>query len=206
MKVICIGSHPDDVELGMAGTIARHTERNDDLRVILCTFGGVSGSPTERKREAHEALHILGVDKSYMLDYPISGLNNPTNEFVKVIKKIITEFGPDRVYTHSPRDYHQVHVSVSKSVVRATQDVKQILFYETISSTTPDFRPNAYVDITNHIDVKVNSLKAHGTQAIRSYLQPNVLRSLANTRYVWGKVGPNPEGFAEAFEIYKFIF
>ena len=206
MKVISIGSHPDDVELGMAGTIARHAERNDDVRVILCTFGGVSGSPEERKKEAYNALQILGVKESYMLNYPISQLNNSTNDFVKVLQKIITEFDPDRVYTHSPHDYHQVHVSVNESVIRATKDVKQILFYETISSTTPTFRPNAYVDITNHIDLKIKSLQAHGTQSIRFYLQPNVLRSLANTRYVWGKVGSNPEGFAEAFEIHKFIF
>lgn len=141
MKILTIGSHPDDVELGMAGTIARHVQRNDDIRVILCTLGGVSGDPKEREQEAHNALGILGVKKSYMLDYPISGLNVSTPAFVKVIKKIIGEFGPDRVYTHSPRDYHQVHVSVSNSSVKATRDTKQVLFYETVSSTTTSFGP-----------------------------------------------------------------
>jgi hypothetical protein len=46
----------------------------------------------------------------------------------------------------------------------------------------------------------------HKSQSNRFYLQPNVIRSLANTRYVWGKVGENPQGLAEAFKIYKFEF
>ena len=206
MKIISIGSHPDDVEIGMGGTLAKHIERNDEVHVILCTLGGVAGPPEERKKEARIALQILGVNNLHLLNYQVSKLNSPTIEFVKIIKKIITEYSPDRVYTHSPHDYHQIHVSVSESVIRATKDIGQVLFYETISSTTPDFRPNAYVDITNYIDVKIKSLKSHKTQSIRSYMQPNVTRSLANTRYVWGKVGPNPMGFAEAFKIHKFIF
>lgn len=206
MKVLSIGSHPDDVELGMGGTLARHSQRKDDVRVILCTFGGVAGPPKERKKEAIKALGILGIRNPYMLNYQVSRINKPTNEFVSLLREIITEFNPDRVYTHSPYDYHQIHVSVSESVIRATKNVKQILFYETISSTTPDFRPNAFVDITNCIDQKIKSVQAHKTQAFRTYMKPNVLRSLANTRYVWGKVGSNPKGFAEAFKIHKFLF
>ncbi len=206
MKIISIGSHPDDVEVGMGGTLAKHKYKGDLVRVVLCTLGGVSGPPTKRMKEAHKALRILGVDDLQILNYPVSKLNRPTHEFAGMMKKIINEFEPDRIYTHSPYDYHQVHVSVSESVISATKDVKQLLFYETISSTTPDFKPNAYVDITNYMELKIKSVKAHKTQAHRNYMQPNVLRSLANTRYVWGKVGPKPNGLAEAFKLHKFIF
>lgn len=206
MKVLSIGSHPDDVEMGMGGTLAKHSKRNDDVRVILCTFGGVSGPPKERKKEAYEALKILGINDICMLNQQVSKINKTSNEFTNLLTKIITEFDPDRVYTHSPYDYHQIHVSVSKSVIHAAKDVKQILFYETISSTTHDFKPNAFVDITNYINQKIKSIGAHKTQAFRIYMKPNVLRSLANTRYIWGKVGSNPKGFAEAFNIHKFLF
>ena len=205
MKVVGIGSHPDDVELGMGGTLAKHHANGDETQMILCTLGGVSGDPKERKEEAYKAANILGVKKLHILNYPVSKLNKPTVEFAKIIKKLICKINPDRVYTHSPFDYHQVHVGVSKSVIAAAKDVKQILFYETISSTMPEFKPNAFVDITKYVNFKIRSINAHKTQSNRFYLQPNVIRSLANTRYVWGKVGNDSAGFAEAFRIHKFI-
>lgn len=205
MKIVSVGSHPDDVELGMGGTLAKHKDRGDDIFVILCTLGGVSGDPRQREEEALKAISILGVKKLRIINYPVSKLNKPTIEFEKIMKKIIDEISPNRVYTHSPFDYHQVHVGVSKMVTQAANDIDQILFYETISSTTPEFKPNAFVDITKQINTKIKSVKAHKSQSNRFYIQPNTIKSLANTRYVWGKVGTNPKGLAEAFKIHKFI-
>ena len=205
MKIVSVGSHPDDVELGMGGTLKKHKDRGDNAFVILCTLGGVSGDPTQREEEALEATRILGVKELRIINHPISKLNKPTIEFEKIMKKIIDEIGPNRVYTHSPFDYHQVHVAVSKMVTKAASDINQILFYETISSTTPEFKPNAFVDITKQINTKIKSVKAHKSQSNRFYIQPNTIKSLANTRYVWGKVGTNPKGLAESFRIHKFI-
>jgi len=204
MKIVSIGSHPDDVEIGTGGTLAMHHDRKNSVHIIMCTLGGVSGDPKEREEEALEAARLLGATL-HILDYPVSKLNKPGLEFIKIIRKAINDIYPDRIYTHSPFDYHQVHVGVSESVVQVAKDVKQILFYETISSTTPEFKPDAYVDITNYMDLKIKSVSAHKTQSNRFYIQPNVVRSLANTRYVWGKVGANSNGFAEAFRIHKFI-
>ncbi|HXX05821.1 MAG TPA: PIG-L deacetylase family protein [Candidatus Bathyarchaeia archaeon] len=205
MKIVSIGAHPDDIELGSGGTLAKHKARGDVTHVILCTLGGVCGDPKQREREASEATRILGVKKLWVLDYPVSKLNKPSIEFEKIIEKLVDDIGPTRVYTHSPFDHHQVHVGVSKSVLRAADNVNQILYYETISSTTLDFKPNAFIDITKFIDLKIKSINMHKSQSFRFYLQPNVVKSLANTRYVWGKVGTNPKGLAEAFRIQKFI-
>ena len=118
---------------------------------------------------------------------------------------ILNKIKPDRAYTHALTDFHQVHVGVSKSVIRASTNIDQILFYETISSTTPEFIPNAYIDITKTIQQKLKSLQSHKSQEHRFYIKPNTVKSLANMRYVWGKVGSNSSGFAEAFYINKFI-
>jgi len=206
MKIVSIGSHPDDIEIGCGGTLAKHNSQRDCTHAIICTLGGVVGDPKQREEEALRASRILGIKKLWILDYPVAKLNKPTLEFEKIIKKIIDEIEPNRVYTHSPFDYHQVHVCVSKSVVKAAKEINQVLFYETISSTTLDFKPNAFVDITKYINLKIKSLSMHKSQLSRFYLQQNVIRSLANTRYVWGKVGTNHKGMAEAFRIHKFIF
>jgi len=205
-KIVSIGAHPDDVEQGMGGTVAKHSDKGDDVHVIVCTLGigGGSGDPNMREEEARVAAHILGA-KLHSLDYPVLKLNKPSIEFENVMKKAIDKIDPDRVYVHSPFDYHQVHAVVSECATIAAKDVKQLLFYEDISSTNPDFKPNSYVDITNYIDLKLKSIEAHGTQSSKLYLQSNITRSLAHTRYTMGKLGSNPNGMAEAFTIHKFI-
>jgi LmbE family N-acetylglucosaminyl deacetylase len=205
MKVVSVGAHPDDIELGMGGTIAKHTARGDETQVILVTRGGVSGDPRQREEEAHKGAKILGIKKLHILDYTVSKLNKPSIEFEKIIKKVVEEINPQRIYTHSPFDYHQVHTVVSNSVSNGAKDVNQILFYEYISSTTPYFIPNAYVDITNFMDLKIKSTIQHKSQSERLYIKPNVIRSLAKTRYIAAKLGTNPHGLAEAFVVHKMI-
>ena len=202
--VVCIGAHPDDVEIGVGGSLAKHTDKRDDTHIILCTLGGVSGDPKVREQEARTAASILGA-RLHIVDYPVSKLNKPSSEFVKVIKKVIDGINPDRIYVHSPFDYHQVHITVCRSTITAAKNVRQILFYEETASTTFDFKPNAFVDITNYMESKIKSAQAHKTQSDKIYMQPNFLRSLANTRYVLSKIGLNPNGMAEAFILHKFI-
>lgn len=206
MRVVVIGAHPDDAEIAMGGTIAKHVARGDEVHIVLVTLGGVSGNPSARAKEAETGAKILGVDHFHSLDYSVSKLNSPKNhEFVRVIKKTMEEIMADRVYVHNPFDYHQVHVAVSNSVVAAApRSVKQLIHHEYVSSTTHDFKPNAFVDITSYMDTKLESIKAHKSQAHRIYMHPNVFVSMANFRYVWGKVGPDPRGLAEAFCLNRF--
>ena len=57
MRVVSIGAHPDDVELGMGGTLAKHSKRGDEIHIITCTLGigGTSGDPKAREKEALDA-------------------------------------------------------------------------------------------------------------------------------------------------------
>jgi LmbE family N-acetylglucosaminyl deacetylase len=206
MKVIAIGAHPDDIEFGAGGTLAKHRSMGDEVHGVVCTLGGVSGDAAERKEESYKAASILGIDNISIMDYPAARLNKPTVAFAGEIEKIMSEIKPDRVYTHTSFDYHQVHYSVNKAVTHTSKklQVRDVLFFEILSSTSPEFRPNAFVDVTHFIDKKIASLQAHKSQATtRFYLQPNVIRSLANTRYVWGKVGPDSGGLAEAFIVHR---
>ena len=115
------------------------------------------------------------------------------------------DINPYRLYTHSPFDYHQVHEAVSECTTNAAKDIKQVLFYEVVSSTTTEFRANAYVDITDYIDKKIECLAHHTTQSTKLYMQAHIIRSLAHTRYLIGKIGPRLDGMAEAFTIGRMI-
>jgi hypothetical protein len=73
--------------------------------------------------------------------------------------------------------------------------------FEIISSTTPEFRANAYVDITDYIHKKIECVAYHNTQSCKLYMQTHIIRSLAHTRYLIGRIGTTPDGMAEAFTI-----
>lgn len=204
MKIACIGAHPDDVELGMAGTVAKHSGRGDEVYIIICTLGigGECGGAKEREAEAKAAAKILNA-KLQILDYPVTRLNIASNEFELTIKRVIDDISPDRLYTHSPHDYNQVHESVCECTIKGARAVPQLLFYEELASTTPQFIPNAYVDITDYIDSKIRCIETHATQSRKLYMQTSIVVSLARVRYVLSKMGTKPSGMAEAFGIYK---
>ncbi len=190
----------------MGGTLARHSKRGDEIHIILCTLGigGVVGDPKARENEAKAVAKILNA-KLHILDFPVVKLNKPSIEFESILKRTLDEINPDRLYTHSPFDYHQVHESVSECTINAAKDIQQVLFYEVISSTTPEFRANAYVDITDYLDRKIECVAHHSTQSRKLYTQAHIIRSLAHTRYIMSKLGTRQEGMAEAFAIRKMI-
>lgn len=204
--IASIGAHPDDVELGMGGTLAKHSARGDEVHIILCTLGigGNSGDPKGREDEAQAAAKLLNA-KLHILDFPVVKLNKPSIEFESVLKRTVNDINPDRLYTHSPFDYHQVHESVSECTRNVAKDIQQILFYEVISSTSPEFRANAYVDITDYIDKKIECLAHHNTQSTKLYMQAHIIRSLAHARYLMGKIGTKQDGKAEAFAIGRIV-
>ena len=205
-KILCIAAHPDDMEMGMGGTLAKHRHRGDDVSVVICTqgIGGACGDPKTREQEAKLAANILDV-KLQCLDYSVLKLNKPSREFELIVKDILDEINPDRLYTQTPFDYHQVHTTVSKCVTNAAKKIDQILYFEDVSSVSPEFRANAYVNITDYIDLKLESMAVHCTQSNKLYMQSNITRSLGCIRYTMGKLGTDPNGVAEAFAVQKFV-
>jgi LmbE family N-acetylglucosaminyl deacetylase len=191
----------------MAGTVAKHFSRGDSVHMVVCTLGVRDPQDNMRlirEKEVYEAARILGA-KPHILDYPVLKLNRPSQDFEVILKKVIDDINPDRVYSHSPFDYHQVHESLSEITTKVTMNIKQLFYFEVVSSSTPDFRPNTFVDITDFIDLKVKSIQAHLTQADKIYIRSEVIKSLAHTRYIMSKMGPKSNGLAEAFIVGRFV-
>ena len=191
----------------MSGTVAKHVSRGDSVHMVVCTLGVRDPQDNMRflrEKEAYEAARILGA-KPHILDYPVLKLNRPSQDFEVVLKKVIDDINPDRVYAHNPFDYHQVHESLSEITTKVTMNIKKLFYFEVVSSSMPDFRPNAFVDITDFIHLKVRSIQAHLTQADRIYIRSEVIKSLAHTRYIMSKMGPKSNGLAEAFIVGRFI-
>ncbi len=153
MKIAVFGAHPDDMEIGMGGTIAKHVSTGDEVMMILATV------PSNAETRCHEAVKgaaILGATLRF-LDLPAENLQY-NRQVVRAVDQALEEISPDLVYTHWDHDSHQDHNVISRAVISATRKNRcSVLMYEqTIpGGIVPDrFKAQSFVDISRFIERK----------------------------------------------------
>ena len=181
-RVLAIGAHPDDVEIGCGGALAKHHADHDVLHILTLSRGAAGGDVNIRAVEAHNAAALIGarLDMANLRDTSIS----EGAETISIIEAAIGELQPTHVYTHSVEDTHQDHRAVHAASLVAARSVPNVYCYQTPSSTV-EFKPHRFVDITHYIDKKIDLIGAYKSQIDRmESIQPDVILSTA--RY-WGR-------------------
>lgn len=181
-RVMAIGAHPDDVEIGCGGTLAKHRANGDLLHILTLSPGSAGGDANVRLREASQAAQLLDatIEFGNLRDTHIP----EGNETIDLIQAAIQRFRPTHIYTHSLEDTHQDHRAAHKATLAAARGVPNVYCYQTPSSTV-DFRPNRFVDISKFIEAKLRAIGAHKSQVDRSVsIGEDVVVSTA--RY-WGR-------------------
>jgi LmbE family N-acetylglucosaminyl deacetylase len=202
MRILVLAAHPDDEILGMGGTIARHTDAGDEVRVVVVTDGSSTQYPGDadtRARKEHEALLAaaeLGVTDYVHLDLPDMRLDTLAHVDVnRVVEEHVTGFSPQAVYTPHP-DVNLDHRALFDSVAVATrptpgQPVRRVLTYAPTSSTewTPSalnwFVPSWFVDIGDAIERKIAAFAHYETER-RDYPHPRSERAIRATAEFYG--------------------
>ena len=108
MKVAVVSVHPDDFCLCAGGTVALHTKRDDEVRVLVLSHGERGGDSEVRRREAIASATILGVTQVDFLELP-DGRISDSIDTVSRIEEYFTKDWPDRLYCCSHKDRHQDH-------------------------------------------------------------------------------------------------
>ena len=163
-----IGAHPDDIEPQAGGTIAKLARDGHDVLIVLVvnTGGEISNI---RKNESINAAKILGAKIKHLDLVQIDFIFG--RKVIQEIDKVIADFNPDQIFTCWEYDSHQDHQIVSKSVLAACRKNNiNLLFYEPIipgGLTAHGFESNYYVDITDTINEKIMSVKAHESQLLK---------------------------------------
>ena len=206
MKVIVFVAHPDDEVLGMGGTILKHNQKGDFVKVVYLATGitsrrstnfqnSVSYEQNENKRkemqkeikdlrnDAKKSCNTLKVKDSKFYDFPDNEMDSvPLLKIVKVIEKEIKETKPDRIYTHHFHDLNIDHRTVFNAVLTATRpigsSVKEIISFEVPSSTEWNY-PTQF-NPNYFIDIK-SQLSAK-IKAMKSY--KNEIRNFPHPRSV----------------------
>ena len=181
-RVLAIGAHPDDVEIGCGGTLARHRAKGDMLNILTLSRGAAGGDVNVRATEAYKAADILGatLQLGSLRDAHISeGVAT-----IAIIEAAIRELQPTHVYTHCAEDTHQDHRAVHAASLVAARNVPNLYCYQSPSSTV-EFRPRRFVDITHFIGQKIKVIDAYHSQVDRmESIQSDVI--VATARY-WGR-------------------
>ena len=205
-NILAIGAHFDDIELGCGGTIARHIKNGDNVIMLVLTnsaYYNYDGTPIRTvevaKKEGENAAKILGVKNLISI-----GLETKTLQYgfelIEIINKVIDENNIDIVYTHWDKDVHQDHSAIGRATLNAGRHVKNILMYRSNwYHTSFEFRGNYYIDISDFMDIKIASVKAHENE-YKKFGDGWIEFFVNENRNAGQKIGCQ---YAEAFEVIK---
>lgn len=167
MKILAFGAHPDDIEVSVGGTILKYRQRGDQVIGIIVT---VPFNKEIRIEEAKKAAAILDMDLKILDLNPNEVIF--TRKLVGTFDNIIGKYAPDIIYTHWINDTHQDHRNVALTTIAAARYNKSSLYmYE---QTIPggigisSFKAQLYIDISDVIDKKMESILAHRSQVYKN--------------------------------------
>jgi len=182
-QVLLIAAHTDDEVLGCGGAIARHAASGDDVVAIHLTDGvgardGADATDVELRSEAsQQSADVLGFEWVDSGCFPDNQLDTvPLLELVKFVEKTKRAYQPDLVYTHHGGDLnvdHRLTFQATMTAFRPQPSEKrvEIRSFEVPSSTEwshrtmgGEFRPNLYVDISEHWEAKQAALEAYAAE------------------------------------------
>jgi LmbE family N-acetylglucosaminyl deacetylase len=195
VNILAIGAHPDDIEFGCGGTLIKYTQKGHRLFLQVMTEGGLGAESSKRVAEQMDSKKILGAEEIFWGGYKDTHLMVDT-ELIGKIESVIKEVKPDFIFSSFPDDTHQDHRHLAQAIMSATRYIRNVLFYE--GPTTQNFKPHVFVDIADTLDKKIQALKAHRSQVMKTNIEDlsivEVARSSANFRGIQGRVK-----YAEAF-------
>jgi bacillithiol biosynthesis deacetylase BshB1 len=173
--LIVFGPHPDDAEIGLGGTMARHTSEGYTVGVCDLSAGelGSNGTPEIRRAEAEAAARVLGLAWRENLGWP-DGAMSPTPALVRSAAAVIRKHRPRAIAIPHWADRHPDHVAASATLTEAAFKAglrrfdadghawrpEWVCYYFINDSSTPSF----VVDVSAHYERKREALACHRSQ------------------------------------------
>ena len=205
LRVLCVGCHSDDIEIGCGGTILQLQSHHADLDV---TWVVLSSGGTEREQEARKSASLfLGPTKKQDLVvkqfrdsfFPFEGA-----EIKGIFERELKTRTPDLVFTHYGQDAHQDHRLVSELTWNTFRD-QMILEYEIPKYDGDLGKPNFFVPLDKEIyENKVRFLmQAFHSQHRKRWFEPQTFLALMRLR---GMECNAPSGYAEGFHARKLVW
>ncbi|SKA10230.1 bacillithiol biosynthesis deacetylase BshB1 [Sediminibacterium ginsengisoli] len=180
LDILAFGVHPDDIELGCAGTLLAAIAEGKKVGIVDLTRGelGTRGTPDTRKAEAAAAAAIMGIDVRENLGMA-DGFFQNDEKHQRMVIEVIRKYKPEIILANAPEDRHPDHGRSAKLVADAAflSGLRKI---ETFSNGTAQeawrpkyvfhyiqdrfIQPSFVVDISAYMDQKIKAVLAYTTQ------------------------------------------
>lgn len=224
-RILVIAAHPDDIEFGVAGSVAHWTDEGHQVTFCLVTDGSAGNNQpgadlkalvVQREAEQREAAAILGVRDVRFMGYK-DGTLQATLELRRDLTRLIRELRPERVVTSDPTLVFAGNTYVNHPDHRATAEAALYAVFPS-AGARPIFpellaegyephdvaelyiqfseKADIFIDISTQMERKIQALLCH-----KSQLGPEVGEMIRKWDAETGK--PHGYAFAEGFKVMK---
>jgi LmbE family N-acetylglucosaminyl deacetylase len=204
LRLLCLGAHSDDIEIGCGGTILRLLEENPAAEVCWVVLAGAGDRRAEATRSAQ--LFLSGARRKEVIvkefrDGYFPYLGAQIKDFFEGLKQ---RSSPDLVLTHFREDLHQDHRLVSELTWNTFRN-HLILEYEIVKYDGDLGAPNCFVHLTEDLVQKKirNLMECFKTQRDKSWFTEDAFSSILRIRGIESNA---PQRFAEGFYCRKLAF
>lgn len=193
MKVVFLGSHCDDIELGCGATINKNKNNWD----IYCfTF---SSHELNLSNISKKSLELIGCKNLFYLNFKTNNFWQNRQEIWEKIKNIENSINPDWIFTHC-KDEHQDHEVIYNETIRNFKN-KNIILYKPSMYYISKFNINYLQEIKEeNLQKKIDAIKLYTNYSEKSYCNSKNIESQARVVGMSSNIK-----LAEGFEIYRLI-
>ncbi len=199
-KLLFIGAHPDDIEIG-AGALLAHVAGQAD--VLCLTLSDNQQNPLLKGvvEEHYQSMAVLGVpeEKALLKSFETRNFTRDRQQILEYLYELNRSYRPAIVFTHSQADMHQDHGVVTMETLRAFRGTT-VLGFDVLRSSH-GFFPHFLVEVTEQdVSRKIEALSKYRTYADKYYFKPEVTRSALIRQ---GALAELP--YAEGFDILRIV-
>lgn len=195
--VLAFGAHPDDMEIGAGGLLARLSGEGADVTMAVVA---IPNQFQTRLAEAKAGAEVVGADLMVLFEEKECRVEDvPMHELVRRFDQLVGDLKPDLVITHSANDLHWDHCLVHRATVSALRRTPcDLLAY----LSSPEMNAHArcvgecFADVSTAIDTKLDAIRCHSSQLTR--LEVDSSRDLARAM---GRI--SGYDFAEAYQVLR---
>lgn len=203
LKILCLGSHCDDIEIGCGGTILRLAEQYPQCLFHWVVFSGDSVRLAEAERAAALFAGSTSLEGPFLKAFPDGFMPVVSGEVKTFFEELKGTVSPDLIFTHNRKDAHQDHRLIAELTWNTFRD-HLILEYEIPKYDGDLGQPTLFVPLqAEECQKKVRYIMdAFQSQHCKRWFQENTFLSLMRLR---GMECNAPSGFAEAFYCRKLV-
>lgn len=199
-RLLFLGAHPDDIELG-CGALIHHVAGMSDVHCVTLSDNQQNPELQNVVAEQYRSLAVLGVPRERARYGPFRTRVFPQarQEILEYFLQLRQELEPDLIFVHSRRDVHQDHLAMTDEALRAFRGIT-VLGFDVVRSSY-GFFPDFLVEVTEaDVNAKIEALAQYETYRDRYYFNRDLTRSIM-VRH--GALAERP--FAEGFDILRIV-